>query len=490
MRKESALMQKEFLDTIRFFRRRIDLAGFLRNLVPAFFTGAGVGIVFQAAAFVWPVYYANLYTLLAVLLAVLAALAVSFFRRCSMKGAALVMDEFGFQERIVTAYENLGREGELIELQRRDAMERLQMEKDRIQIPLWPSWRKLAGIVGMFLFLIVLAFLPSERKERAKEQYLLAQEAREKVEEIETVLEDLEKLKEEAGQELREEQLAALQEMMDSLNSSILEYQQAASSASSASAEAMAAAMAKLDFKYGEMGNQLAQLAQELQGGAAPSVSVAQSMEEMAQKLQGMSGSPTQAGGMMADGSKGQSSAGGNQGDGSGEGTGSNQEGAENGSGEGTGSGQEGAGNGSGEGTGSGQEGAGNGSGEGEGSGQEGAGNGSGEGTGSGQEGAGNGSGSGLGRGEGSGTGIHDYVSVPNAVVDSGSLTGSAGGHEDSEYFRAQNGLSWEGEHVSHEAVIGSYQERAYEGIAAGRYPSGMEDVIKEYFSGFHSSEQ
>ncbi len=53
-------------------------------------------------------------------------------------------------------------------------------------------------------------------------------------------------------------------------------------------------------------------------------------------------------------------------------------------------------------------------------------------------------------------------------------------------YFRAQNGLSWEGTHMSQEAVLGSYEQKAYEGIAAGRYPSGMEEVIKEYFSSFN----
>ncbi len=45
--------------------------------------------------------------------------------------------------------------------------------------------------------------------------------------------------------------------------------------------------------------------------------------------------------------------------------------------------------------------------------------------------------------------------------------------------------MSWEGEHISHEAVIGSYEKKAYEGISAGRYPDGMEEVIKGYFSSF-----
>jgi hypothetical protein len=42
--------------------------------------------------------------------------------------------------------------------------------------------------------------------------------------------------------------------------------------------------------------------------------------------------------------------------------------------------------------------------------------------------------------------------------------------------------LAWEGSHVSYESVIGSYTENAYEGIQQGKYPSGMEDVIKDYF--------
>ena len=36
------------------------------------------------------------------------------------------------------------------------------------------------------------------------------------------------------------------------------------------------------------------------------------------------------------------------------------------------------------------------------------------------------------------------------------------------------------------DAVIGSYEQSAYEGIAAGKYPSGMEDVIKNYFASFN----
>jgi hypothetical protein len=32
---------------------------------------------------------------------------------------------------------------------------------------------------------------------------------------------------------------------------------------------------------------------------------------------------------------------------------------------------------------------------------------------------------------------------------------------------------------------MGQYSERAYQGIENGRYPAGMEDVIREYFSSY-----
>ena len=92
-----------------------------------------------------------------------------------------------------------------------------------------------------------------------------------------------------------------------------------------------------------------------------------------------------------------------------------------------------------------------------------------------------------MGRGDGGGSMPHDYVSIPNTVADSGNLTGNADSHELSEYFRAQTGLNWEGAHTSYEAAIGSYEQNAYEGSAAGRYPSGMENIIKEYFSSFNN---
>ncbi len=226
----------EFLDRIRFFRRRIHTADFLEKLVSALFVGVGAGILFQAAAFVLPFYYANLYTVSAVLLAAAAALAAALLKRCSMKEAALVMDSFGLQERIVTAYEHLEEEGELILLQRRDAMRQLQAKREQIRIPLCPSRRRLAALSGMLLLMLALILTPSAVKEQAEELHLVRWQAEEKLEEIEQALEGLQELTKQAEQQLSEEQLAALGEMMDSLKSSASEYQQAASESALAAA--------------------------------------------------------------------------------------------------------------------------------------------------------------------------------------------------------------------------------------------------------------
>ena len=96
--------------------------------------------------------------------------------------------------------------------------------------------------------------------------------------------------------------------------------------------------------------------------------------------------------------------------------------------------------------------------------------------------GQGGGIGSGGGRGTGSSDAAHDYVSIPNATGDDASLTGNKNGAQDSDYYRQQNGLAWEGDHVDYSSVIGEYTDSAYEGIANGKYPSGMESVIRDYF--------
>lgn len=414
----------------------MNIADFMKKSVFALCVGAGAGIVFQLAAFLTPLYNAKLYTLLALLLAELSVPVAMLARRTTMKQAALRMDSFGFEERIITAYECLDKEGVFVGLQREDALRQLQAHKDRIRIPVRPSLRKTGLLLLLLVGIATLSLLPSATKDRARELHSIREMAREKEEEIEEVMEDLEQLKQ---AELTKEQQDMLREMTESLESSLAEYQQADSQ------QMLTAASQKLNYKYENMSSQLSDIIQDLQDGAGVSVVSADELQKMADRVKDLS-DMRQA-----------------RGDGSGAGNG---QGGQDGSGAGNGQG--------------GQDGNGAGNGQG---GQNGNGDGNGQG---GQNGNGQGGGSGMGRGDGGSSTPHDYVSVPNAVTDSGNLTGTAGNHDTSEYFRAQTGLNWEGAHTSYEAAIGSYEQNAYEGIAAGRYPSGMEEIIKEYFSSFN----
>ncbi len=427
--------QRAFVKMIHAFQRRMNIASVLQKSIAALCIGAAAGILFQAAALVVPFYYASLYSGLALALSLLTALVLAYVKRISPEQAALAMDSFGFDERIITAYECLGQESVLVRLQREDAMNQLAEHQDRIRLALLPSWKKPVLLLGFLAVMSGLALLPSAVKERARELHEVRKEAREQMKELDELASSLDKL---AQEEISQEQKNTLQEMLGSLEASRTEFEQADS------AKLLSAATNKLEYKYAMMGSELEEFAKRLRDGVAASPMTAESMQVLAERMQELGGM------QLAKGTGAQ--------------TGSNQQG------------QSGSQNGQGSsGSQAGQNGNGSQNGQ----------NGSGSQTGqSGNQMSDHSKGS--GRGVGSDSTPHDYVSVPNDITDSGNLTGNAANHEASEYFRAQNGLGWEGEHTTYESVLGSYEQKAYEGIDAGQYPSNMEEVIKEYFSSFN----
>ncbi|MEZ3474347.1 MAG: hypothetical protein K1W27_16390 [Lachnospiraceae bacterium] len=427
--------QRAFVKMIHAFQRRMNIASVLQKSIAALCIGAAAGILFQAAALVVPFYYASLYSGLALVLSLLTALVLAYVKRISPEQAALAMDSFGFDERIITAYECLGQEGVLVRLQREDAMNQLAEHQDRIRLALLPSWKKPVLLLGFLAVMSGLALLPSAVKERARELHEVRKEAREQMKELDELASSLDKL---AQEEISQEQKNTLQEMLGSLEASRTEFEQADS------AKLLSAATNKLEYKYAMMGSELEEFAKRLRDGVAASPMTAESMQVLAERMQELGGM------QLAKGTGAQ--------------TGSNQQG-QSGSQNGQGSSGSQAGQ-NGNGSQNGQNGSGNQTGQ------------------SGNQMSDHSKGS--GRGVGSDSTPHDYVSVPNDIADSGNLTGNAANHEASEYFRAQNGLGWEGEHTTYESVLGSYEQKAYEGIAAGQYPSNMEEVIKEYFSSFN----
>lgn len=427
--------QRAFVKMIHAFQRRMNIASVLQKSIAALCIGAAAGILFQAAALVVPFYYASLYSGLALVLSLLTALVLAYVKRISPEQAALAMDSFGFDERIITAYECLGQEGVLVRLQREDAMNQLAEHQDRIRLALLPSWKNPVLLLGFLAVMSGLALLPSAVKEHARELHEVRKEAREQMKELDEFASSLDKL---AQEEISQEQKNTLQEMLGSLEASRTEFEQADS------AKLLFAAANKLEYKYAMMGSELEEFAKRLRDGVAASPMTAESMQVLAERMQELGGMQLAKGNGTQTGSNQQGQSGSQNGQGSsGSQAGQNGNGSQNGQ------------NGSGSQTGQ-----------------------------SGNQMSDHSKGS--GRGVGSDSTPHDYVSVPNDITDSGNLTGNAANHEASEYFRAQNGLGWEGEHTTYESVLGSYEQKAYEGIDAGQYPSNMEEVIKEYFSSFN----
>lgn len=444
------------LQEIRRSRRKLNIAKTLDTCI-CFLACAGVAAIVLEAVSLWvPFYYVHWCAGIVLLAAVAAGLVYSVVKRAGLHEAARKMDTFGLQERVQTAYEQMEDESAFACMQRQDAAKRLRekSEKKEIRIRLLPDKRHLTAAALSLVLACGLAFLPSQARETASQRHAIHQEAKEKQKELSELADALEKMD---TSTLTEEQKAKLSELQEALNRSMQELARADSR------EALDAAESKLGFKLEQTSQSLANLASQMskEQQAAIAQALAKAAADAAGKSSGSNGTQSASNG----GSNGTPGTGdGSSGDGN---NGSNGNGSNGNNANGDGNGSDGDNNGNGSGNGSGDGSNGDGS----------NGNGSGNGNGN-----GNGSGNGSGRGTGQGGGTHDYVSVPNAVGNDENLTGNKTGEENGDSYRAQNGLVWEGDHVSLDSVISDYTKDAYEGISSGRYPSGMEDVIKDYF--------
>ena len=452
------------LRAIRQCRRKLNIAKLLDTCVCALACAGVAAIVLEAVSIWIPFYYVHVCAGIALLVALFAGLVYAFAKRVGMKEAAQRIDTFGLKERTQTAYEQLTDEGTFAAMQRHDAVEVLQrgLANKQIKIRMFPDKRHLIAMVLSLAVACGLAFVPSQARDVASQRHAIRQEAKEKQDELEELADALEQMD---TSSLTDEQKARLAELQDALSRSMQELARADSK------EALDAAESKLGFKYEQANQSLMNMASELgkeqQSALAEATALAKAAAE-ANGQQSGSGNGTLS---AAGGSNGTPSAnGGNSGDGNNGNNGNNGNSSDGNNGNGDGNGSDGDNNSNGQGAGNGDGSNGNGS------------NGAGSGSGSGAGNGGSGNGSGSGRGTGQGGGTHDYVSVPNKTGNDDNLTGNKTGDGDGDSYRAQNGLVWEGDHVSLDSVIGDYTKNAYEGISSGRYPSGMEDVIKDYF--------
>lgn len=473
---------KYLTDQIRRCKRKMNLAKLIDRGILCAAAGGIPGICCELASLLVPFYHVHLAAALCFGAGLLAGAGYAVYRRADMKQAASRLDSFGLKERMLTAYENLDKEDTFAGLQREDAFTHYEQVRGRIKIPLLPDKRHILALVVSAAAVIGMSFIPSPVRDQAKLRHQVQEQAAEENEELEKLLDALQDVDMES---LTEQQKAQLQELVDTMELSREEL------AKADSWESLFAAAGRLDYKYQQAAQSLEQLAGQIE---SPDMAGLAGAEAFAKAAAAQNNPPTASPGTPS-GSAGNGNGGedGDNGSGDGNGDGENNAGGEDGQGGGNNSGDESSQNGkNGSGDGSAQNGNNNGSGNGSGEdGENGSGNGNGQGNGNGSgngqgngngNGQGGGNGSGGGRGTGSSDAAHDYVSIPNATGDDASLTGNKNGAQDSDYYRQQNGLAWEGDHVDYSSVIGEYTDSAYEGIANGKYPSGMESVIRDYF--------
>jgi hypothetical protein len=244
MQGESSMDEKAFLlQEIRYSKRKQNVKKFLRYESTGIAAGGTIAMVLEGCAVFVPFYTVHVWAVLAVLCGAAAGGIYTVMKRCTMVQAAQQIDRFGFQERIVTAYGRIGKEGSIDRMQRSDAVHMLQENHTWKKARVCPDRRKLVALFLSLGLALVLSFVPSPAHKLAQQRHAIRQEAREKEKEIQKVMDAL---KQTDTSSMTEEQKKALQELIQSLALSQKEMQQADTK------QSLASAGQKLSYKYGQ----------------------------------------------------------------------------------------------------------------------------------------------------------------------------------------------------------------------------------------------
>ena len=79
-----------------------------------------------------------------------------------------------------------------------------------------------------------------------------------------------------------------------------------------------------------------------------------------------------------------------------------------------------------------------------------------------------------------------DREEVKEVPIPKQIMNGKRGNKDDSQIQMTKEGISIGGEKVPYVQVIGEYESKAYESMNTSDIPKGMQEVVKEYFSGLN----
>ena len=404
------------------------LKRFLNIAVKSCFIGIIFATILELIAIFVPIMYVHLICILVVSVSFITAIFLYILKPVSLKETALFIDSFGFNEEIITAYENINNSNPILDLQCKKTVYDLKSKNALIKYHIHPPIKNILLLTFITILFTILALIPSPPKKTANDMQQLTQTINQKEKELNKTIKEINELENNSLNKLSKEDLDTLKDLKETLNSALKEYDTVKD------IDQFNSASNKLDFKINQSVKDISDaLNNEL-------LSNADSLENL---LKNAKNNQFALAKNSADNTDDL-----NQNN--------NSNGQNNGQGQGQGQDQN------------------NGQGQGQGQDQN---NGQGQGQGQDQN---NGQGQGQGQGKGTASNPHNYISIPK-TDKSLQLTDNSKTGGNSIYEK--NGLNWVGEHTSYDKVIGEYTNNAYAGISTGKYPSGSEELIKNYFS-------
>lgn len=198
-------------------RRRLSLVVMVNVMIRALVIGFFVGALMNVAALFVPIYGAFVISWIALLGICIIGLLYAVMHFPDYKKTALEIDKMGLQERLTTfvEMEKMELSPEWQELQTNDTYRVISTFDLKEQVKVNLERKMLCTLAGMMVLFAVAAMLPSPNKELAIIQHKQKEKVEEKIEKVEKAKEQLEELKE--LEKLTEAELAEIDKLQDSL---------------------------------------------------------------------------------------------------------------------------------------------------------------------------------------------------------------------------------------------------------------------------------
>lgn len=205
-------IDKEIIKLIRKIRDRLHAALMLDCMAISIIAVLSSGIIYVIASRFIPFYNVYLNILKATGAGLPAAFLYAAFKTPKDSHAALKADSLGLSERTVTALELVGNQSSIALLEKKDALEHLRKIDYRKRIPVRPNRRYLAVCLLLAAVLALSGFVPNPMAARAAELHNIRKKAAEQHKKVDKIVEAVKnnpKLTEEQKKEI-ETKLAEL----------------------------------------------------------------------------------------------------------------------------------------------------------------------------------------------------------------------------------------------------------------------------------------